>query len=81
VRMPLAAYRVDHPAGIELAAIDAHRAPEAAADSKVDSVMVLRGRRGGTGPKYVTFRGGLRRATPFLLVRSGTRRKRLSPIW
>src|SRR5580693_2613070 len=36
-----------------------------------DSMMVLRARRGGTGSKYVTLRGGLRRAIPFLLVRSG----------
>jgi hypothetical protein len=27
--------------------------------------MVLRARRGGTGSKYVTFRGGLRRAFPY----------------
>ncbi len=31
-------------------------------------MTVLRGRRGGTGSKYVTLRGGLRRAIPFLLV-------------
>src|SRR5260370_39481994 len=34
-------------------------------------MMVLRARRGGTGSKYVTLRGGLRRAIPFLLVGSG----------
>ena len=39
--------------------------------SNVDSMMVLRARRGATGSKYVTLRGGLRRAIPFLLVRSG----------
>ena len=39
--------------------------------SNVDSMMVLRARRGGTGSKYVTLRGGVRRAIPFLLVRSG----------
>jgi hypothetical protein len=38
---------------------------------KVDSMMVLRARRGRTGSKYVTLRGGRRRAIPFLLVRSG----------
>jgi hypothetical protein len=38
---------------------------------KVDSMMVLRARRGGTGSTYVTLRGGLRRAIPVLLVRSG----------
>ena len=31
-RVPLAGYRPDHSAGVELAAIDAHRAAEAAAD-------------------------------------------------
>jgi hypothetical protein len=31
---------------------------------------VLRARRGGTGSKYVTLRGGVRRAIPFLLVRN-----------
>ena len=31
-------------------------------------MMVLRARRGGTFSKYVTLRGGLRRAIPFLLV-------------
>jgi hypothetical protein len=38
--------------------------------SNVDSMMVLRSRRGGTGSKYETLRGGVRRAIPFL-VRSG----------
>jgi hypothetical protein len=38
-------------------------------------MMVLRARRGGTGSKYVTFRGRLRRAIPFLLVGSGAGRK------
>src|SRR6202040_4264616 len=36
--------------------------------SNVDSMIVLRARRGGTGSKYVTFRGGLGRAIPVLLV-------------
>jgi hypothetical protein len=31
-------------------------------------MTVLRARRGATGSKYLTFRGGLRRAIPFLLV-------------
>src|SRR5712692_5980763 len=39
--------------------------------SNVDSMMVLRARRGGTGSKYVTLRGGGRRAIPFLRVWSG----------
>jgi hypothetical protein len=34
-------------------------------------MTVLRARRGGTGSKHVTLRGGLQRAIPFLLVRSG----------
>jgi hypothetical protein len=34
-------------------------------------IIVLRARRGGTGSKWVTFRGGVRRAIPFFLVRSG----------
>jgi hypothetical protein len=34
-------------------------------------MMVLRASLGATGSKYVTLRGGLRRAIPFLLVRSG----------
>src|SRR5580704_7082193 len=37
--------------------------------SNVDSMTVLRGRHGGTGSKYVAFRGR-RRAIPSLLVRS-----------
>src|SRR5215831_12635820 len=36
-------------------------------------MMVLRARRAGTGSKYVTLRSGVRRATPFFLVRSGLR--------
>jgi hypothetical protein len=63
-RVPFAGLRPDHRARIELAAIDAHRATEAAADLKVDSITVLRAGRGGTGSKYATFRGGLRRAIP-----------------
>jgi hypothetical protein len=35
------------------------------------NLMVLGARRGRTGSKYVTLRGGRRRAIPFLLVRSG----------
>jgi hypothetical protein len=38
--------------------------------SNVDSIMVLRARRGGTGAKYLTLRGGRLRAIPDLLVRS-----------
>jgi hypothetical protein len=69
-RVPLAGFRPDYRAGIvlglcELATIDAQRAAEAAADIKRRLMMVLRARRGGTGSKYVTFRGGLRRAIPY----------------
>src|ERR1700756_2118974 len=38
--------------------------------SKVDSITVLRARRGATGSKYLTFRGGVRRGLSILLVRS-----------
>ena len=34
-------------------------------------MIVLRARRGGTGSKKVTFRGGLRRVYRYLLVGSG----------
>src|SRR5207249_11418171 len=37
----------------------------------IDWRMVLRARRGGTGSTYETLRGRLRRAIPFLLIRSG----------
>jgi hypothetical protein len=33
--------------------------------SNVDSMMVLRARRGAIGSKYMTFRGGLPRAIPY----------------
>jgi hypothetical protein len=49
--VPFAGYRPDHRAGVELGTIDAHRAAEAAATSNVDSMTVLRARRGGTGSK------------------------------
>ena len=38
--------------------------------SNVDSMMVLRARRGGTGSKYVTLRGGLRPPPPESRVRT-----------
>jgi len=38
----------------------------------------LRARRGGTGSKYVTFRGGVRRAIPFLLGPGAAIRQ---PMW
>jgi hypothetical protein len=41
-------------------------------------MMVLGARRGGTGSKHVTLRGGLRRPTPFLLVRSAVSKGPLS---
>ena len=67
-RVPFAGLRPDHRAGIELAIIDPHRAAEAAADLERRLDDVLRARRAGTGSKCVTFRGGVRRAIPFLLV-------------
>ena len=70
-RVPFAGYRPDHRAGVELAAIDTHVQLKRRPTSNVDSMMVLRARRGGTGSKYLTLRGGVRRAIPFLLVRSG----------
>src|ERR1700732_3210333 len=39
--------------------------------SNVDSMIVLRARRGGTGSKKETLGGGRRRVIPVLLVRSG----------
>src|SRR5260370_33944638 len=39
--------------------------------SNVDSMMVLRARRGGTGSKYVTLRGGGRLGASLHLVLSG----------
>jgi hypothetical protein len=42
--------------------------------------IVMRARRSRTGSKYVTFRGRLRRAIPFLLVGPGVGRNRNS-IW
>ena len=62
MRVPFAGYRPDNGGRVELAAIDPHRAAEAAADFEGGFDTVLRARRGGTGSKYVTFRGGLRRA-------------------
>jgi len=70
-RVPFAGRRPDHGAGVELAVIDAHRAAEARKrrpTSNVDSMIVLGASRGGTGSKYMTMRGGLRRAIPILLV-------------
>jgi hypothetical protein len=73
-RVTFAGYRPDHRTGIELAAIDAHRAAETAADleRRFDD-GVARQARAGPGSKYVTLRGGLRRAIPLLLVWSGAR--------
>jgi hypothetical protein len=48
MRVPLARYRPDHRAGLELAAIDAHRALEAAPTSNVDSIPCCG--RGVAGP-------------------------------
>jgi hypothetical protein len=69
--VPFTEDRLDYRARVELAAIDAQRATEAAADLERRLDDGITRRRGGTGSKYVTLRGGSRRATPFLLVRSG----------
>ncbi len=68
--MPFAGYRLDHRAGVELAAIDAHRATEAAADIKrqLDDGVARQARRDRL--EIVTLRGGLRRVIPVLIVRS-----------
>jgi hypothetical protein len=53
-RVPFVGCGPDHRAGVELAAIDAHRAAEAAADLERrfdDGWVLLRARRGGTGSK------------------------------
>ena len=73
-RLPFAGYRPDHRAGVELATIDAQRAAETAADleRRLDDGVAREARQ--TGSKYVTVRGRLRRAIPFLLVRSGGRK-------
>src|SRR5262249_38748419 len=48
-RLPFARYRPGHRAGVELAAIDVQR--KRRPTPNVDSMMVLRARRGGTGSK------------------------------
>jgi hypothetical protein len=67
---PFAGYRPDHRAEVEFAQstriVQRKRRPT----SNVGSMMVLGARRGRTGSKSVTFRGGLRRAIPFVLVKS-----------
>jgi hypothetical protein len=69
-RMPFAGVRADHRAGIELPAVDAHRAAEAAAnlESGLDHGVTRQAR--GDRLEISDLRGGLRRAIPFLLVRS-----------
>ena len=72
-RVPFAGYRPHHRAGVELAAIDAHRAAEAAADLEggFDDRVAREARRDRF--EIGDFPGGLRRAIPFLLVGSGRR--------
>ena len=74
-RVPFAGHRPHHRAGVELAAIDAHRAAEAAADleRRLDDGVAREARRDRF--EIRDFTGGLRRAIPFLLVRSGGVRK------
>jgi uncharacterized protein (DUF2235 family) len=65
LRMPLIAPGSNWPQSTRI--VQRQRRPT----SKVDSTTVLRARRGATGSKYVTFRGGLQRALPILLVGQG----------
>jgi hypothetical protein len=78
--LPLADDGPDHRAGIELAAIDAHRAAEAAADIErgLDDGVAGKARRNWL--EIRDFPGGLRRAIPFL-PGSGAGRNMLDPIW
>ncbi len=46
-----------------------------------NSMIVLRASRGATGSKYVTFRGGMRRAIPFLLVAFAAVRRTVPSMW
>jgi hypothetical protein len=61
MRLPFAGRRPDHRARVEplqsIRIVQRKRLPT----SNVDSMTVLRARRGGTGSKYVTLRGGRRR--------------------
>src|ERR1700726_3218565 len=70
-RAPLAGYRPDHRAGVELAAIDAHRTAEAAADleGRLDDGVAREARPDRF--EIRDFAGRARRAIRFLLVRSG----------
>ena len=70
MRVPFAGYRPDHRAGVELATIDAHRAAEAAADleRRLDDGVAREARQDRF--EISDLRAGLRRAIPFLLVRS-----------
>jgi hypothetical protein len=51
MRVPFAANGPGHRAGVELAAIDAHRAAEGRPTSNVDSMMVFQARRRETSSK------------------------------
>jgi hypothetical protein len=73
--MPFAGVETDHRAGMKPAIIDAHGAAKAAADFEGGLDHGVRGRRGTTGSNQMTFRGGLRRAIPFLLVGQGEMRE------
>jgi hypothetical protein len=73
IRMPFARDRPDHRAGVKLATIARVVLRKRRPTSNVASMMVVRARRVGTGSKYVTLRGRLRRVIPFLLIRSWCR--------
>jgi hypothetical protein len=80
-RVPFAGYQPDHRAGVELATIDAHRAAEAAANlgRRLDDGVAREARQDRF--EISDLRAGLRRAIPFLLVRSRVRCARLSILW
>jgi hypothetical protein len=62
MRLPFDGFRPDHSAGVEPAAIDAHRAAEPAADfqGRRDDGVTREARPNGF--EYVSFRGGLPRS-------------------
>jgi hypothetical protein len=57
VRMPFAGYWPDHRSRIDLTTINANCAAEASFDVELDSMIVLRAKRGTTDSKYMTLPG------------------------
>src|SRR5229473_3750352 len=70
-RVPFAGYRPDHCAGVELAAIDAHRAAEAAADleRRLDDGVARQARRGRFEIRDFAGRGAAGHSVPPRSVR------------